>query len=647
MANIIGSLTLNQTRFVELDAHPLSSPTPDLEIGDFCLADGIVGIWQKTGAGDYDFSRIDLLTNVSQQSTSAGTLVLAGTSSTVQIFTGSASGQIVQLPNATNLSFTTRYEIWNISSQNISVVDNGSNSVRTLIPNEVALIILSDNSTPNGVWNNVAISPSSTTFGSPVSISDSTNSDGVSTSVARSDHVHSHGTRGGGTLHAAATTSVAGFMSGADKTKLDGVATGATNTPLTAVAPVNVTKAAASVGVSTAAARSDHKHDVTTAAPSTNLTASTTNAEGSATSLARSDHTHAITTATPSSQTPDQANFAGSAAQLARADHIHAIPTGIASTIGTANSQGSAAAFARQDHIHNHGAQTDPTHHAVATTSTNGFMSAADKTALDGKANLAGGNTFTGNQTINSGSLNIGGTTIQSSGEWNVAAGAYTDPDVGTLYDAKFGGPNRGIVVRGLSYFLDKLGIGVQTPVASAKVQIDSTTQGFLPPRMTTAQRTAIASPAAGLEVYDTTLNKSFFFNGTVWVGGSVFGENYIYSESLGLSTVASTTFTEKLTIDAIGVPAGTYRIAWNFTWYCTDANNDFRAQVQLNNSTTLWTMQQEPQDVGTDQRHPAAGFAKVVLTAGDHSLDLDYSRSAGTGTVGIANARMEFWRVS
>ncbi len=36
-----------------------------------------------------------------------------------------------------------------------------------------------------------------------------------------------HGTRAGGALHAGATTSVAGFMSGADKTKLDGIATGA------------------------------------------------------------------------------------------------------------------------------------------------------------------------------------------------------------------------------------------------------------------------------------------------------------------------------------------------------------------------------------------------------------------------------------
>lgn len=48
-------------------------------------------------------------------------------------------------------------------------------------------------------------------------------------------------------------------------------------------------------------------------------------------------------------------------------------------------------------------------------------------------------------------------------------------------------------------------------------VEINSTTQGFLPPRMTTTQRNAIASPAAGLVVYDTTDNKHYGFNGTTW----------------------------------------------------------------------------------------------------------------------------------
>jgi hypothetical protein len=52
---------------------------------------------------------------------------------------------------------------------------------------------------------------------------------------------------------------------------------------------------------------------------------------------------------------------------------------------------------------------------------------------------------------------------------------------------------------------------------ASAQVQIDSTTKGFLPPRMTNAQMLAIAAPAAGLVVYDTTNNKHCGYNGTAW----------------------------------------------------------------------------------------------------------------------------------
>lgn len=63
--------------------------------------------------------------------------------------------------------------------------------------------------------------------GLPVDITDTTNSLGTSSEVARGNHVHAHGDRGGGTLHAVATTLVAGFMSAVDKAKLDGIATGA------------------------------------------------------------------------------------------------------------------------------------------------------------------------------------------------------------------------------------------------------------------------------------------------------------------------------------------------------------------------------------------------------------------------------------
>lgn len=63
------------------------------------------------------------------------------------------------------------------------------------------------------------------------------------------------------------------------------------------------------------------------------------------------------------------------------------------------------------------------------------------------------------------------------------------------------------------------VGIGTATPEASAKLDVQSTTQGFLPPRVTEAQRDAIASPAAGLIVYctDCGTGELDYYDGTHW----------------------------------------------------------------------------------------------------------------------------------
>jgi hypothetical protein len=65
--------------------------------------------------------------------------------------------------------------------------------------------------------------------------------------------------------------------------------------------------------------------------------------------------------------------------------------------------------------------------------------------------------------------------------------------------------------------YLGQTSLGTASPNASAQLQIDSTTRGFLPPRMTTTQKNAISSPASGLVVYDTTTNKLCCYNGTSW----------------------------------------------------------------------------------------------------------------------------------
>jgi len=58
--------------------------------------------------------------------------------------------------------------------------------------------------------------------------------------------------------------------------------------------------------------------------------------------------------------------------------------------------------------------------------------------------------------------------------------------------------------------------VGASTAQASAILQADSTTKGFLPPRMTTTQKNAISSPAAGLQVYDSTTNRAAVYS-TAW----------------------------------------------------------------------------------------------------------------------------------
>jgi hypothetical protein len=52
----------------------------------------------------------------------------------------------------------------------------------------------------------------------------------------------------------------------------------------------------------------------------------------------------------------------------------------------------------------------------------------------------------------------------------------------------------------------------------SAALQTDSTSRGWLPPRMTTAEKLAIGTPANGLLVFDTSLNQMSYYNGVTWI---------------------------------------------------------------------------------------------------------------------------------
>ena len=66
-----------------------------------------------------------------------------------------------------------------------------------------------------------------------------------------------------------------------------------------------------------------------------------------------------------------------------------------------------------------------------------------------------------------------------------------------------------------------QIGIGTASPNAASQLEVSSTSKGFLPPRMTAAQRNAISTPVAGLMVWCSNCGSNGeiqIYNGTEWV---------------------------------------------------------------------------------------------------------------------------------
>lgn len=77
------------------------------------------------------------------------------------------------------------------------------------------------------------------------------------------------------------------------------------------------------------------------------------------------------------------------------------------------------------------------------------------------------------------------------------------------------------------------VGVGTTTPNASAALGVQSTTQGMLVPRMAASQRTAIASAAAGLLVYQTDAPAGFYYyDGSAWASLSGGGGTTLPSQT-------------------------------------------------------------------------------------------------------------------
>ena len=96
-----------------------------------------------------------------------------------------------------------------------------------------------------------------------------------------------------------------------------------------------------------------------------------------------------------------------------------------------------------------------------------------------------------------------------------------------------------------------QVGIGTTTPDASSALDVTSTTQGFLPPRMDTTQRNAISNPAAGLTIFNTTAKCLQWFDGSFWIDGCGGVSEAAVNTNL---TAANVTYQGTSVIDATGI---------------------------------------------------------------------------------------------
>jgi len=91
---------------------------------------------------------------------------------------------------------------------------------------------------------------------------------------------------------------------------------------------------------------------------------------------------------------------------------------------------------------------------------------------------------------------------------------------------------------------INEAATGTTTPAASSILEVTSTTKGFLPPRMTTVQRNAIASPASGLVIYNTTSSAFNYYNGSTWIE-LMSGGNQTFVGTKTFSTRVNTAYLE------------------------------------------------------------------------------------------------------
>lgn len=124
-----------------------------------------------------------------------------------------------------------------------------------------------------------------------------------------------------------------------------------------------------------------------------------------------------------------------------------------------------------------------------------------------------------------------------------------------------------------------QVGINTTSPDASSALDVTSTTQGILSPRMTTAQKLAITTPANGLMVYDTDLKGFSYYDApaVTWV-------NIMQGRSK-FKRIKSTDVLATILAPELAAGGGTKYVMDTQTLYEINGQVVFNFPIEINNS--------------------------------------------------------------
>ncbi|GAB4277899.1 MAG: hypothetical protein Kow0068_01250 [Marinilabiliales bacterium] len=175
------------------------------------------------------------------------------------------------------------------------------------------------------------------------------------------------------------------------------------------------------------------------------------------------------------------------------------------------------------------------------------------------------------------------------------------------------------------------------TANSSAMLDVKSLTKGFLAPRMTTAQRNAIASPAAGLLVYDTSVGGYYYYNGSSWVNltsGATSGPFWSYNSP----NIYMSTTTDKL---GLGTSSPLHKLHLYENIAITDGTDGNFIDIQNSNNSNGVMGGIRFQNGTTANTFKGGIFYRDVGSFGTGDLILANNTTANQSNVSAADGRI------